>query len=169
MQALKFYFVVAKGFLNTSMTESPRMNIFAMYLSLLIGLAFFVFEDLGVSVQSSLTFSSTILQCLSKAFTLPKSFLLFRQFIRTWVLFLTDCIRTDRGPVLNSSSSLFANSSGVISDFGLFKSLPKREQWSNNWYKLNFYPIWPFFFLFTFIKVGASNSCWIYQLSLSSL
>jgi hypothetical protein len=37
------------------------------------------------------------------------------------VLFFTDCVRTESGPVLNSSSSRLANSSGVISDFGLFK------------------------------------------------
>ncbi|KYN37441.1 hypothetical protein ALC56_08195, partial [Trachymyrmex septentrionalis] len=42
-------------------------------------------------------------------------------FINTWVLFFTDCVKTERGPVLNSSSSLFANSSGVISDFGLVR------------------------------------------------
>jgi hypothetical protein len=40
----------------------------------------------------------------------------------TCVLFFTDCVRTERGPVLNSSSSRLDNSSGVISDFGLFKS-----------------------------------------------
>lgn len=41
----------------------------------------------------------------------------------TWVLFLTDCVKTDNGPVLNSSSSLLANSSGVISDLGLVTAL----------------------------------------------
>ena len=35
------------------------------------------------SVQNSLTFSSTILQCLSTAFTRPSSFLLFLQLMRT--------------------------------------------------------------------------------------
>lgn len=90
-----------------------------MYLSLLTGFAFFPFPDLGVSVHISLTFSRTMLQCLSNAFTLASSFLLFRQLIRTWVLFFTDCVKTDRGPVLNSSCSLWASSSGVISLFGL--------------------------------------------------
>jgi len=55
---------------------------------------------------------------LSNAFTLPRSFLLFLQLIRTWVLFLTDCVSTERGPVLNSSCSRAAISSGVISDLG---------------------------------------------------
>ena len=52
--------------------------------------------------------------------SLPKSFLLFRQLMRTCVLFLTDVVTTDKGPVLNSSSSRRSNSSGVISDLGLF-------------------------------------------------
>ena len=81
---------------------------------------FFPLPERGISVQISFTFSRTMLQCLSKAFTLPNSFLLFRQLINTCVLFLTDCVKTESGPVLNSSSSLFDNSSGVISDFGLF-------------------------------------------------
>ena len=36
------------------------------------------------------------------------------------MLFLTDIVTTDKGPVLNSSSSRRSNSSGVISDLGLF-------------------------------------------------
>ena len=36
------------------------------------------------------------------------------------MLFLTDVVTTDKGPVLNSSSSRRSNSSGVISDLGLF-------------------------------------------------
>jgi hypothetical protein len=39
------------------------------------------------------------------------------------VLFLTDSVRTDRGPVLNSSCSAFSSSSGVISDLGLLDIL----------------------------------------------
>ncbi len=62
--------------------------------------------------------TSTTQTNLSKAFTLPRSFLLFRQLMRTCVLFFTDCVRTDNGPVLNSSSSRFANSSGVNSLLG---------------------------------------------------
>lgn len=110
---------MAKGFLSTKMTESPRRNIFEINRSLLTGLTFFLpFPVRGTSVHISLTLSSTMLQCRSNAFTRPKSFLLLRQLIRTWVLFLTDCVSTDRGPVLNSSSSWRANSSGVSSDFG---------------------------------------------------
>ena len=37
------------------------------------------------SVHISLTFSRTMLQCLSKALTRPRSFLLFRQFINTYI------------------------------------------------------------------------------------
>ena len=106
---------VAKGFLKTRMTESPRKNILAMYLSLLTGFDFLPLPALGVSVHISLTFSNTILQWRSKAFTLPKSFLLFLQLMRTWLLFFTDCVSTDNGPVLNSSCSLWASSSGVSS------------------------------------------------------
>ena len=89
---------------------------------------FFPFPVLGTSVHISFTFSSTILQCLSNALTRPKSFLLLRQLIRTWVLFLTDCVRTDSGPVLNSSSSRLANSSGVISDLGLLATALSTKQ-----------------------------------------
>lgn len=55
---------------------------------------------------------------LSKALTLASNFLLFLQLIRTWVLFLTDWVKTDSGPVLNSSCSRWDSSSGVISLFG---------------------------------------------------
>ena len=64
---------------------------------------------------------------LSNAFTLPSSFLLFLQLMRTCVLFLTDCVRTESGPVLNSSCSLCANSSGVISLFGFCIKLLKSD------------------------------------------
>merc|ERR550532_1986101 len=115
------YLLAAKGFLRTRMTESPRKNILLMNLSLLTGLAFFLpLPVLGISVHISLTPSKTMLQCRSKALTLPRSFLLFRQLIKTCVLFLTDCVRTDKGPVLNSSSSRLSSSSGVISDLALF-------------------------------------------------
>ena len=80
------------------------------------------FPVLGISVHISFTPSKTMLQCLSKALTLPKSFLLFRQLIKTCVLFLTDCVKTLSGPVLNSSSSRRSSSSGVISDLALFIS-----------------------------------------------
>ena len=96
---------------------------------------FLPFPVLGISVHISLTPSRTILQWRSKALTRPRSFLLFRQLINTWVLFLTDYVRTERGPVLNSSSSLFSNSSGVISDFGLFMSAAAM---ANFWIFCNF-------------------------------
>lgn len=48
--------VVANGFLNTKITESPRKNIFEMNLSLLTGLTFFFpFPVLGTSVHISFT------------------------------------------------------------------------------------------------------------------
>lgn len=93
------------------MTESPRKNLCAdvslnptcwaeerallcflrmthillMNLSLLTGRPFFPLASLGVSVHISLTFSRTMLQCRSNAFTRASSFLLFRIEIRTWV------------------------------------------------------------------------------------
>lgn len=76
--------------------------------------------------------SKTMLQWRSKAFTRPNNFLLLRQLIRTCVLFFTDCVKTDNGPVLNSSSSWRANSSGVSSDFGLFKALNKWKHSTKN-------------------------------------
>merc|ERR1719222_505480 len=79
----------ARGFLSTRMTESPLRNILLMNRSLLTGFAFFFpFPVFGSSVHISLTPSKTMLQCRSKAFTLPNSFLLFLQLIKTWVLFL---------------------------------------------------------------------------------
>lgn len=109
---------VANGFLKTKITESPRKNIFDINRSLLTGLAFFPFPVRGTSVHISFTFSNTMLQWRSKAFTRPSNFLLFRQLINTWVLFLTLCVRTESGPVSNSSCSNLANSSGVSSDLG---------------------------------------------------
>jgi len=109
------------GFLRTRITLSPLRNILGMYLSLFTGFAFFLpLPVFGVSVHISLTFSSSMLQCLSNAFTLHSNFLLFLQLINTCVLFLTLCVSTDNGPVLNSSSSLFAISSSVSSLLGLF-------------------------------------------------
>lgn len=105
------------------MTLSPRRNILEMKRSLLTGLAFFLpLPLLGTSVHISLTFSKTILQCRSKALTRPSNLRLFRQLIRTWVLFLTDWVNTDSGPVLNSSSSSFCNSSCDISLFGFWSN-----------------------------------------------
>lgn len=64
---------------------------------------------------------------LSNALTLARSFLLFLQFIRTCVLFLTDWVRTDNGPVRNSSSSSFVSSSWVSSLLG-FAALEKANR-----------------------------------------
>lgn len=47
--------------------------------------------------------------------------------MRTCVLFFTDCVSTDSGPVLNSSSSRFWSSSGVISDLGLVSRLLEND------------------------------------------
>ncbi len=94
------YFPERAGLRSTKITESPRKNILATYLSLFTGFDFdFPLPDLGVSVHISLTFSSTMLKCRSKAFTLANSFRLFRQLIRTCVLCFTDWLRTERGPV----------------------------------------------------------------------
>ena len=84
---------------KTRITESPRRNLqndllvnatfcasrFGTYIlltkrSLFTPLPPFVF---GFSVHISLTFSRTILQCLSKALTRASSFLLLRQEMRT--------------------------------------------------------------------------------------
>lgn len=56
------------------MTESPRKNILLINLSLFTARPRFTpFPDFGASVHISRTFSNTILQCLSKAFTLANS------------------------------------------------------------------------------------------------
>eukprot|EP00293_Proteomonas_sulcata_P020145 CAMPEP_0184312064 /NCGR_PEP_ID=MMETSP1049-20130417/46629_1 /TAXON_ID=77928 /ORGANISM="Proteomonas sulcata, Strain CCMP704" /LENGTH=186 /DNA_ID=CAMNT_0026627923 /DNA_START=89 /DNA_END=646 /DNA_ORIENTATION=- len=92
------------GFLSTIMTESPLKNILLMKRSLLMGLPLCLpFPVLGASVHISFTFSRTMLQCLSKAFTLASSFLLFLQLIKTWQFFLTESESTLRGPTLKSS------------------------------------------------------------------
>lgn len=123
---------VANGLRSTKITESPRRNIFDMKRSLLTGFTFFLpLPVRGNSVHISLTFSRTILQWRSNALTRPSSFLLLRQLMSTCVLFFTDCVSTDSGPVLNSSSSWRANSSGVSSDLGLTRALQKFCLWFN--------------------------------------
>lgn len=77
--------------------------ILLMNLSLLIGLPFLPLASLGVSVHISFTFSRTMLQCLSKALTRARSFLLFRMEIRTCVWLRTAVCRIERGPAENSS------------------------------------------------------------------
>lgn len=101
-----FYLVNARGFFRMRITESPLRNIFEMNLSLFTGFDFFFpFPARGCSVHISLTFSRTMLQCLSKALTRPKSFLLFLQLMSTCVLCFTESVRMDRGPVAKLSSS----------------------------------------------------------------
>ena len=81
------------------MTESPRRNILLMNRSMFTGFALpEPFPVLFTSLHISFTFSRTMLQCRSKAFTLPRSFLLFRQLISTCAFVFTLCINTDSGP-----------------------------------------------------------------------
>lgn len=89
------------------------------------------------SVHISVTFSMIMLQCLSNALIRPRSLWLFLQLIRTcrttiisgayvasilrwveradqtWEFVFTLVVNTERGPVLNSSSSFFSSSSIV--------------------------------------------------------
>jgi len=110
----------ARGFFRTIITESPLKNILLINLSLFTACCFFFpLPVLGLSVHISFTSSNTMLQCLSKAFTLASNLRLFLQFISTWVLFFTDSVRTDSGPVWNSSFSSCSSSSNVSSLLGL--------------------------------------------------
>lgn len=54
-------------------------------------LGFLALATLGDLGPTSFTFSSTMVQCLSKAFMRPRCFLLLQGWMSTWVLFLTDC------------------------------------------------------------------------------
>lgn len=74
-----------------------------MKRSLLIGRPGFPLASLGVSVHISFTFSSTMLQCRSKALTRASSLRLLRIEIRTWVWLRTAVWRIERGPAENSS------------------------------------------------------------------
>lgn len=76
--------------------------------SLFTGLPFFPLANLGVSVHISFTFSSTMLQWRSKAFTRARSLRLLRQEMRTWVCERTAVWRMERGPDVNSCSSSWA-------------------------------------------------------------
>lgn len=62
-----------------------------------------------------MTFSRTILEWRSNAFTLANSFLLFRHDISTGVWFCTALCKTDSGPWLNSYSSNRCSSVSVSS------------------------------------------------------
>lgn len=76
-----------------------------MNLSLLTGLPFFPPAVRGISVHISFTFSNTILQCRSKAFTLARSLRLLRQEINTCVCDRTAVCKIESGPDVNSCSS----------------------------------------------------------------
>jgi len=104
---------------STRITLSPLKNILLINLSLLIGLPFFPSLSRGVSVHISFTFSSTMLQCRSKAFTLASSFRLLRHEIRTCVWFRTAVWRSERGPAVNSWVSRTLISYSVSSERGL--------------------------------------------------
>ena len=81
---MKVHLPATAGLRKTKITESPRKNILAIYLSLFTGFDLvFPLPDLGVSVHISLTFSSTMLKCRSNAFILANSFRLFLQLMRT--------------------------------------------------------------------------------------
>lgn len=68
-------------------------------------------------ICTSLTFSRTMLKCLSKALMDAKSFLLFLQLMRILERSLTAFVSRDKGPSTNSFSSKARISSIVISDF----------------------------------------------------
>lgn len=93
--------------------RTTKTHILLINLSLLTGLPFFPLLFRGVSVHISLTFSSTILQCLSKALTLASSLRLLRHEIRTWVCERTAVCRMDSGPDVNSCSSSWAISNSL--------------------------------------------------------
>lgn len=89
-------------------------HILLMNLSLLMGLPFFPCALRGVSVHISFAFSNTMLQCLSKALTLARSFLLLRHETRTWLWLRTAVWRMERGPAVNSCSSTRATSYSLM-------------------------------------------------------
>ena len=66
-------------------TIDRETHILLTNLSLLTGLPFFPEAFLGVSVHISFTFSSTILQCRSNAFTRASNLRLLRHEIKTCV------------------------------------------------------------------------------------
>lgn len=65
----------------------------------------FPLPPFGFSVHISFTFSRTMLQCRSKAFTRASSLRLFRQEIRTWVWERVAVWRMESGPDVSSCSS----------------------------------------------------------------
>ena len=91
-------FLVTDQLNKTRMTLSPRRNILLMNLSLLTPFAL----PLPFSVHISFTFSSTMLQCRSKALTRARSLRLFRHEMRTCVCVRVAVMRMESGPVDNS-------------------------------------------------------------------
>lgn len=57
-----------------------------------------------------------MLQCRSNALTRANNFLLFLNEIKIWVLFRTDCCKTDSGPWETSYSSNSFNCASDMSD-----------------------------------------------------
>lgn len=94
-------------FLIIIIRRSPGLETYILLInrSLFTGRPFFPSASRGVSVHISLTFSSTMLQCRSKAFTRASSLRLLRIEMRTWVCDLTAVWRMERGPEVNSCSS----------------------------------------------------------------
>ena len=123
--ATHFRFLYSRGGLRITMTESPLRNSLLMKRSRFITLLPFF------SVHSSFTFSNTILQCLSNAFTLAIILWLFLSDIITGVLDSIASLIRDIGPCLNSNSSSCSSSSLFSSDFGRSRICSLREliQW----------------------------------------
>ncbi len=96
--------------------QSRNTHILLINLSLLTGLPFLPPDTLGVSVHISFTFSNTMLQCRSKAFTLANNFRLLRHEISTCVCERTAVCRMERGPEVNSCSSSNAISYSLHED-----------------------------------------------------
>merc|ERR1719223_913793 len=105
------------GFLSTKMTESPRRKSLLMKRSLFTGLAFF-FPPCGTSVHISRTFSSTMLEWQSNAFTRAKILRLFRQLISTCELSFTHFCSTDKGATSKLSLSSGFCSSAIAATEG---------------------------------------------------
>ena len=90
------------GFATTNMTESPLKNILAISLSLLTPFDFFFPFVLPLplrSVHISVTPSSTMFMCLSKALTRASSLRLLRRLMRTGEEVETAVERRERGPL----------------------------------------------------------------------
>merc|ERR1719409_1331486 len=92
------------GFRSTKITESPRKKSLLMKRSLFTGFAFFL-PPCGISVHISRTFSRTMLEWRSNAFTRARILRLLRQLIKTCELSLTHFCNTESGPTSKLSLS----------------------------------------------------------------